>query len=162
MANRRATFTFPSEDDTRRFAAALGAQLCVGDTVLLEGDIGAGKTFLARALIQSLQTVPEDVPSPTYTLVQTYDTPAGEIWHSDLYRIGSTDEIEELGLIDAFQTGICLIEWPDRLGQLAPETALTIVLSADDIDPDQRHAQVTWDDTRWDNRISLLQGETVQ
>ena len=59
-----------------------------GDTVLLEGDIGAGKTHIARQLIQSLQDRPEDVPSPTFTLIQTYDTRAGEIWHADLYRPG--------------------------------------------------------------------------
>ena len=149
MAHRHAKLIFHSETDTARFAAALGAVLRPGDTVLLDGDIGAGKTFLARSLIQSLQDQPEDVPSPTFTLVQTYDTPAGELWHSDLYRISSTDEIEELGLTDAFNTAICLVEWPDRLGQDAPEGALHIQLSTDPDHPERRKALLSWSDDRW-------------
>ena len=162
MADRQATFTFASQDDTARFAEALGAQLRPGDTILLEGDIGAGKTFLARALIQSLQDQAEDVPSPTFTLVQTYETSVGEIWHSDLYRIHSSDEIEELGLIDAFDTSICLIEWPDRLGDLTPTNALKIALRTDKTDLHCRHAQLEWRATRWDDRIPHMHREATQ
>lgn len=162
MANRRASFTFASEDDTRRFAAALGAHLRPGDVILLDGNIGAGKTFFARALIRSLQTEPEDVPSPTFTLIQTYDTSAGEIWHSDLYRIQTVGEIEELGLIDAFQTHICMIEWPDRLGSLTPTDALTVALRADDTDRDCRHATLSWKGDRWDARLRQLERDIAQ
>ena len=155
MADRHALLKFPSEDATRRCGVALGSLLRPGDTVLLSGDIGAGKTFLARALIQSLQDEAEDVPSPTFTLVQTYETPLGELWHSDLYRITSTDEIEELGLIDAFDTAICLVEWPDRLGDLAPAKALHIELTTDADDLQMRRATLSWTDPRWDNLVCL-------
>jgi len=85
-----------------------------------------------------LQDVPEDVPSPTFTLVQIYDTSAGEIWHADLYRLSSPEEAEELGLRDAFETAICLIEWPDRLGSISPTAgALTLVFST--LNEERRH-----------------------
>lgn len=100
-------------------------RLLPGDVVLLEGAVGAGKTHLARALIHAVLLQDEDVPSPTFTLVQTYDTRNGTLWHSDLYRLSSTFEIEELGLIDAFADAICLIEWPDRLGELTPKRRCT-------------------------------------
>ena len=94
--------------------------------ILLDGQIGAGKTHFARALIQSLLPVPEDVPSPTYTLVQVYPGPGFEIWHADLYRLSGPDEVHELGLEDAFETALCLIEWPERLGHLTPKSALSV------------------------------------
>jgi tRNA threonylcarbamoyladenosine biosynthesis protein TsaE len=115
-----------STDMTAAFATKVGAILSKGDTLLLQGDIGAGKSFFARALIQSLQTTPEDVPSPTFTLVQTYETRSGEIWHADLYRLSDPSEADELGLYDAFTKAICLIEWPDRLGNSTPKTAVTL------------------------------------
>ncbi len=107
-------------------AQFIGAQLVPGDVLLLEGEIGAGKTHFARSLILSLLAAHEDIPSPTFTLVQTYDGPACEIWHADLYRLTSPDEIVELGLTDAFEDAICLVEWPDRLADLAPTSALTL------------------------------------
>lgn len=97
--------------------------------LLLDGPIGAGKTHLARALIQARLPNPEDVPSPTFTLVQTYDAGDVEIWHADLYRLSHPDEVLELGLDDAFDTALCLIEWPDRLGSLTPEKALRLRFS---------------------------------
>ncbi len=104
----------------------MAARLNPGDVLLLEGPIGAGKTHFARSLIQSLLPVAEDVPSPTFTLVQVYDGPVSEIWHADLYRLSAPDEVVELGLTDAFEEAICLVEWPDRLAELAPENALTL------------------------------------
>jgi tRNA threonylcarbamoyladenosine biosynthesis protein TsaE len=97
---------------------------------LLEGDIGAGKTFFARSVIQYLLGRAEDVPSPTFTIVQNYSTKVGEIWHCDLYRLTSPDEAIELGLDEAFEKAICLIEWPDRLGDLTPKAALQLKFSA--------------------------------
>ncbi|WP_095587829.1 tRNA (adenosine(37)-N6)-threonylcarbamoyltransferase complex ATPase subunit type 1 TsaE [Actibacterium ureilyticum] len=137
-----------SEADTARLARRVAPMLRPGDVILLEGPIGAGKSLFARALIQSLLTTPEDVPSPTFTLVQTYATPDFEIWHADLYRLGSPDEVIELGLIDAFDTGVCLIEWPDRLGEMTPENAVTLRLSHGD-QPDDRQLTVFATDPRW-------------
>ena len=111
-------------DNTQALAVKIAAQLDPGDTLLLHGPVGAGKSLFARAAIQSLQEVPEDVPSPTFTLVQTYDTARGEIWHCDLYRLSDPDEVAELGLLDAMDSAICLIEWPDRLAEMTPDDAL--------------------------------------
>jgi len=116
-----------SPEDTAAFAQALAPQLRSGDTLLLEGQIGAGKTHFARALIQwrlAAAGLFEDVPSPTFTIVQIYDDGQAEIWHADLYRLNSQSEIHELGLIDAFETAICIVEWPDRLGDNTPSDAL--------------------------------------
>ena len=131
----------------------LGKSLRAGDVILLEGPVGAGKTHFARSLIQSLLKEPEDVPSPTFTLVQVYDTSRGPLWHTDLYRVGSVFEIEELGLSDAFETAICLVEWPDRLGALRPDSALTLTLSAG-ADEDSRQLIASWQNPRWDDTLS--------
>jgi len=133
-------------DATAAFARYLSGQLSAGDTILLSGPVGAGKTHFARALIQSILIHPEDVPSPTFTLVQTYDTSRGQLWHTDLYRVSSDTEIDELGLVEAFDTAICLVEWPDRLGSMSPKDALTIDLVADG---DARDAHLSWTDARW-------------
>lgn len=126
MAAPLLDLTFDSPEAMRAFAARVARWLRPGDTLLLEGDIGAGKTHFARSLIQSIQTEPEDVPSPTFTLVQSYDTMAGEVIHADLYRLTGPAEIAELGLLDALGAQICLVEWPDRLGPDAPASALTL------------------------------------
>ncbi|MCU0906413.1 MAG: tRNA (adenosine(37)-N6)-threonylcarbamoyltransferase complex ATPase subunit type 1 TsaE [Rhodobacteraceae bacterium] len=120
----------PDDAATRRLAADLAQHLRAGDTVLLQGDLGAGKSTFARALIRARLGMPDlDVPSPTFTLVQVYGEGSDAIWHADLYRLGGPDEIAELGLTDAFDTALCLVEWPDRLGDLAPGGALTLALS---------------------------------
>jgi len=143
-----------SPDQTSRLARALGLRLSPGDTVLLSGDVGAGKTHFARALIQSLLATPEDVPSPTFTLVQIYEAASGaQIWHADLYRLTDPSETEELGLTGAMETAICLIEWPDRLGSLRPADALDITLAAADGE-DHRILTATWSDPRWDAKLT--------
>ncbi|MFK7744988.1 MAG: tRNA (adenosine(37)-N6)-threonylcarbamoyltransferase complex ATPase subunit type 1 TsaE [Roseobacter sp.] len=147
------TFQSASPDETATYAAQLAADLMPGDVILLAGDVGAGKTHFARHLIQSILVEPEDIPSPTFTLVQVYETTRGPVWHSDLYRIGSTFEIEELGLLEAFDTAICLIEWPDRLGTLAPDTALTLNLSQQG-GQDGRRIEVTATSHRW---VSIME-----
>lgn len=146
------TLRFDHPDQTAVWAAHLGAQLSGGDTVLLHGEVGAGKTHFARALIQSLLSQHEDVPSPTFTLVQTYQTPQAEVWHADLYRLTSTLEIEELGLAAAFETEICLIEWPDRLGALTPEGALNLDFEAG-ADDNARIATARWTDPKWAQKL---------
>lgn len=143
---------FTNADATSAAAAALGTRLKPGDVVLLAGSVGAGKTHFARSLIQSQLVQPEDVPSPTFTLVQTYDTLIGEVWHADLYRLSSVQDIEELGLIEAFDNAICLIEWPDRLGDLAPLSALTLTL-ASHVSADSRTLTAHWTDPTWGKRL---------
>ena len=124
------TLFFPLEQDTVRFAARVSKILGPGDTILLSGDIGAGKSAFSRAVIRARANAEIDVPSPTFTLVQTYDIADVEIWHCDLYRLTHPDDVLELGLDDAFETAICLIEWPDRLGDTAPQNALTLHFKA--------------------------------
>lgn len=116
---------------TAGLARALAAVLAPGDTLLLDGPVGAGKTHFARALIRARQgDTPEDVPSPTFTLVQTYlDARGVEIWHADLYRLTDASELVELGLDDAMDHAIALIEWPDRMAP-PPPGALTVTLAA--------------------------------
>lgn len=149
----------PSPEATAQLAEKMAALLRPGDCLLLEGPIGAGKTHFARHLIQSLMTLPEDVPSPTFTLVQTYDTEAGEIWHADLYRLSSLDEIEELGLTEAFETAICLVEWPERLGPLAPPGALWLRFAPDSGGTDMRYLTLDWSGPGWADRLERLQDE---
>ncbi|MEX5598196.1 tRNA (adenosine(37)-N6)-threonylcarbamoyltransferase complex ATPase subunit type 1 TsaE [Pseudophaeobacter sp. C1-32P7] len=141
--------TLASAEDTADLAQKIAGALCPGDCLLLEGPIGAGKTHFARHLIQSLQDIPEDVPSPTFTLVQTYEVPAGELWHADLYRLSSLDEVEELGLLAAFDTAITLVEWPDRLEELAPQHALHLTFALDPDSEDARLLTLRWSDDRW-------------
>ncbi len=124
------TLTLPNEDATAHLAAAISDRLRPGDTLLLSGDIGAGKSAFARALIRHRMGPAEDVPSPTFTLVQTYNAPGVEIWHCDLYRLTDPSEVLELGLDDAFTSAICLVEWPDRLAELAPDNALLLAFEA--------------------------------
>lgn len=119
-----------SETDTLALGARIAAALRAGDTVLLSGDLGAGKTTLARGVIQS-RLGDIDVPSPTYTLVQTYEWGAGELWHCDLYRLDRPDDVYELGLMDALDEEIVLIEWADRLGVHCPANAMRVDLSFD-------------------------------
>jgi tRNA threonylcarbamoyladenosine biosynthesis protein TsaE len=110
---------------------ALGVRLAglvrPGDTILLEGPLGAGKSALARALLRALAGDPAlEAPSPTYTLVQGYDTPRGAVQHFDLWRLDGPEALRELGWDEA---DITLVEWPDRLGDLRPADALTVTLS---------------------------------
>ncbi len=132
-------------------AARIAPRLVPGDTVLLDGQVGAGKTHFARSLIQSILDVPEDVPSPTFTLVQTYDTAQGPLWHTDLYRVTSDQEIDELGLVEAFDDAICLVEWPDRLGPVTPADALHMQIAVDDM---ARHVTLHWTDAKWSARLT--------
>lgn len=123
------SLNFSSPTQTADFARSVLSILGPGDVLLLSGSIGAGKTHFARALIQSAlaeHDLVEDVPSPTFTLVQTYEAGTLEIWHADLYRLTHPDEVSELGLDEAFETALCLVEWPDRLGDLAPQSALSL------------------------------------
>jgi tRNA threonylcarbamoyladenosine biosynthesis protein TsaE len=119
-----------TEADTAALAARLAPRLGPGDAVLLSGPVGAGKSAFARALIRARLRDPEaEVPSPSFTLVQTYGEGTGALWHADLYRLSHPDEVAELGLLAALEEAICLVEWPDRLGPLAPASALCLDLA---------------------------------
>ena len=124
MVGYRHKISLYSEIDTKCLARRIGQLLVPGGVIFLRGEIGAGKSFFARALIQSLQDMPEDVPSPTFTLVQTYITKIGEIWHADLYRLNTSSEIDELGLLEAFESAVTLVEWPEILSKVAPPSSL--------------------------------------
>lgn len=126
----RLAYDLPDPGATDALAQRIAPLLASGDTLLLAGPIGAGKTHFARALIRARLGREEEVPSPTYTLVQTYDDGALEIWHADLYRLSGRGEAQELGLDDAFATAICLVEWPDRL-RAPPPGALTLTFSVE-------------------------------
>lgn len=119
-----------SEDDTVALANRLAAVLKPGDVLCLQGDLGMGKSVFARGLIRALSRKPDlEVPSPTFTLVQTYDTGAGDIWHFDLYRLKDPDEVYELGWEEGLASAIVIVEWPERLGYLMPSSRIDIRLS---------------------------------
>ncbi|PKU21505.1 tRNA (adenosine(37)-N6)-threonylcarbamoyltransferase complex ATPase subunit type 1 TsaE [Telmatospirillum siberiense] len=118
------------EAATHRLGATLAGLAAAGDVIALEGDLGSGKTALARAFIRALTGPEEEVPSPTFTLAQLYDCENATIWHFDLYRLEKPEDALELGIEDAFAEGISLIEWPDRLGGWLPADRLTVALSS--------------------------------
>lgn len=130
MAPETVTLILPDEAATAALGARLAALARPGDVILLSGPIGAGKSHLARAFIRARLGRHEEVPSPTFTLIQTYGPPEDEIFHADLYRLTHPDEVWELGLDEAFTRAICLVEWPDRLGAHLPPGALRLELSA--------------------------------
>ena len=127
----RRMIDLPDPDATETLARALAPRLGAGDLVALSGGLGAGKSSFARALIATRLAAlgrAEEIPSPSFTLVQIYDLGAVELWHADLYRLGSIDEIAELGLEEAFETAICLVEWAERLGPSLPASRLELRL----------------------------------
>lgn len=139
---------------TEALGARIAAGLAIGEAVALHGDLGAGKTTLARAILRALG-VTENVPSPTFTLVQTYDTPGLAVRHYDLYRILNPRDIDELGLEEALEEGAVLIEWPERAGDRLPGEALHVVLTA--TGPGSRRADVAGP-ARW---ASLMTGAAL-
>ena len=134
-----------SANETAMLAAAFAPLLSAGNTILLSGTVGAGKTHFARELISTcLKNIDalEDIPSPTFTLVQTYE----------LYRLSNLSEIYELGLDTAFDTAICLLEWPERLGELLPKNALSLNFNI--TEEDYREITLSWDDAMWNPIIT--------
>lgn len=145
----RAAFALPDLDATARLGAAIAGGLAAGDAVALWGDLGAGKTTLARAILHAMG-VTEDVPSPTFTLVQSYDT-RPPVSHYDLYRLKHARELEELGFDDALAEGAVLVEWPERAPEALPPEALHVRLSTQD---GVRTARLTGP-ARWESVIHV-------
>ncbi len=145
------SITLHSTAETEALAKRIARALRPGDVIFLDGPIGAGKTFFARAIIQErLRALGhmEDVPSPTFTLVQTYEAGPVEIWHADLYRLSGPGEVFELGLEDAFETAICLVEWPDRLGQHGPPDPFCLRFTPGEAE-EERQLDVYGGQSRW-------------
>lgn len=145
-------FNLPSERETQALGAALAALLRPGDVVALHGDLGAGKTTLARGLVQALLGRPEEVPSPTYTLLQVYEAPAFPLWHFDLYRLDQPEDVEELGWDETVE-GVALIEWPERAGALLPKSRLDVYL---EISGEGRRARLEARGEGWQERLDEL------
>ena len=123
--------SLPDEGATEQLGVTLAGRLRIGDVVGLKGELGAGKTTLARAI---LRAAADDrrliVPSPTFTLVEVYETARGTYWHFDLYRLEAPEQVYELGWEEALAGGVVLVEWPQRLGPLLPKH-LSVVLEVD-------------------------------
>lgn len=135
-----ARLTLFSLDDTAALGARIAGGLRKGDAVALWGDLGAGKTTLARAILMAL-AVTEAMPSPTFTLVQTYETPGLPVRHYDFYRIEDPREIDELGLDEAVEDGAVLMEWPERAEGRLPDEVLNIRLTM--LDAQSRQAEIS-------------------
>jgi len=135
----RAETALPDLAATAAFGARIAVRLQPGDAVALWGDLGAGKTSLAREILRALG-VTEDVPSPTFTLVQPYETPHLAVAHYDLYRLKNPRELDELGFREALEDGAALVEWPERAPDYLPGETLHLRLS---IDGDGRRVRIT-------------------
>jgi tRNA threonylcarbamoyl adenosine modification protein YjeE len=116
----------------QKFASELANSLQVGDVICLYGDLGAGKTTLTQMLVNSLTDKHIDVTSPTFNLVHTYETKLGTIWHFDLYRLENPNDLYNLGLEDAFNNGISIIEWPQIAESILPDNIIQINISPSD------------------------------
>jgi tRNA threonylcarbamoyladenosine biosynthesis protein TsaE len=145
-----ATFT---ESEMQAFAARLVPLLKPRDCVVLYGDLGAGKSTFVRAAIQAL-TKAEEVPSPTFTLVQTYEGKSGPVWHFDLYRLKKSAEVLELGWEDALAEGVVFVEWPERLESLLPKACLAVHIDFVE-ETAQRRLRLEGSET-WAKRLSPI------
>ena len=112
---------------TAAFAAELAGALKPGDLLCLRGELGAGKSELARGVLRALG-VSGDIPSPSFNIALTYESAAGPLWHYDFYRLSSPDELSEIGLEDVLGQAIAIIEWPERAGAVLPDERIDIHL----------------------------------
>jgi tRNA threonylcarbamoyladenosine biosynthesis protein TsaE len=151
VKNINICFDLKGLDQTKAWAENLAKFLTLGDSLLLFGDLGAGKTTFTQFLINALSLAPEEVVSPTFTLIQSYDTKAGVLNHLDLYRLEHESDLRELGWDEMAQNSITVVEWPDRLGGSLPENRLEINIVFLDKE-DHRHITVKPVGT-WQKRI---------
>jgi len=147
-----------SESATTALAARIARVARAGDVIALRGELGSGKTSFARGFIRALGRIEEEVPSPTFTLVEVYEfaDAAAAVWHFDLYRLGKSADVWELGLEEALGRGILLIEWPERLGPLLPRERLDVALAAGS-SPMERRVRLDASPA-WARRLASLAG----
>jgi tRNA threonylcarbamoyl adenosine modification protein YjeE len=146
-------FTLEDEAATANLANSFKDIVRAGDIIALYGDLGAGKTTFCKALIRSLLNDPtHEVPSPTFTLVQTYDGPTFPIWHFDMYRLEDPSEVEELGFEETVD-GLALIEWPEKMGDALPPYRLDVRIS---FDTHNRKLTLTPHGDDWSARLDVL------
>jgi tRNA threonylcarbamoyladenosine biosynthesis protein TsaE len=144
----------PDETATAALAAKIAGMAGRADIIALYGDLGTGKTTFARAFIRARGTHTSEIPSPTFTLVQIYEAGPVPVWHFDLYRLRTGEEAWELGIEEAFNEGISLIEWPEKLGPLLPPRRLEITLVFGD-QPASRQASLH-PGTGWQERLAAI------
>lgn len=146
--------TLDGEEATAELAAEIASLAEDGDVIALSGELGTGKTTFARAFLREWG-VREEIPSPTFTLVQTYELEAGTVWHFDLYRLENPDDALELDIEDAFTDGISLIEWPERLGAYLPWERLDLRFAIGER-ADVRRVEIEGTD-EWAGRLKELE-----
>ena len=129
MTDTTFVYNCKTEADTENLARSLAEVSRIGDVWALFGTLGMGKSVFSRAFVKKLTNAAE-VPSPTFTLVQTYSAPDFEIYHYDLYRLKSPEEIWELNIEEAVYTGVCLIEWPEKMGAYLPKNIFKVSIVA--------------------------------
>ena len=146
-----------NQKQVKLLAEKLSNVLKTGDTVFLSGPVGSGKTFFVRHLIQNFLKMKgveiEEVPSPSYTLVQVYDTAIPTIWHIDLYRLSDSNEVVELGLEDMFPSIIALVEWPERMGEKVPDRYLSINFCQGIFSMDERSLMFEFYGKNWEHLL---------
>ena len=155
------TFTIQEIDQIKlcKLAENLAGLSLKGDIITLSGDLGVGKTVFARAFIKSLK-YEGHVPSPTFTLLQTYETKPVPISHFDFYRVKAPEEIFELGVEDLFFNGISLIEWPEKMGKFKPKGCLNLVLSYSKIRLETNRSLSLEYEFNWAERLKKIKART--
>ncbi len=158
MRHTTLTFTSSSEQQTASLAATIAGQCAAGDCIALKGDLGTGKTVFARGFIRALGDAREDIVSPTFTLAQTYPTRAGwPVWHFDLYRLKHARELTDIGLQEALESGVSLIEWPELAQEMLPPQALTVEMAYDKTGSG-RQVTLSGDAAVWQQKLQSLTG----
>jgi len=146
-------YPLPNEAETARIAQKLSKLVQKGDVVALHGDLGAGKTTFSKALIRYLVGLPNlEVPSPTFTLVQTYESSRFPIWHFDMYRLDDPSEIDELGFEETID-GLAIIEWPEKMGETLPTYRIDIKISFEN---NKRTMTLTPQGKSWSDRLDVF------
>ena len=153
--SQEVTGCLPDLAATRDLGHNISRILQAGDALRLDGDLGVGKTELARCIIRSCVGAEVDVPSPSYTLVQTYQAPRFEIIHADLYRLGDANELDELGLAEESGDSVLLVEWWERATDRLPAPSLTIALDLH-MNDDARAVTLSAHNERWQSHLAAL------